>query len=453
MITKTKPWKHQQEAYDFCINKPAVGIFMDMGTGKSKVAIDLIVNRNNQKILLVCPKRVIKVWPKQFYIHSDGINVIPLVKGTGTDKAKLVKEYKGPYPVVFVTNYDLIWREPFKTVLRGYGFDCVVIDESHRAKKAGGKASRFLHLLGKITPWKIALSGTPMAHSPLDVYGQYRFLDDTIFGTNYDKFEKRYAEINPYTYKKTYLNQEELSDKVYSIAFRVLADDVLDIPDPIEQNYEVELPPPLMKVYKLLEKKSVLDTQNGLIAVNNSLAQFTRMHQLTSGLSLDGLGGTSRIDSSKAGMLADILEDLPIKEPIVIFAKFVGDLDIIKEVCEKSGRFYSEVSGRIDELEIWQEGRTDVVGVQIQSGSEGEDYTRSRYAIYYSLGFSLTHYLQSRARIDRPGQLYSPVFIHILASKTIDMKIMQALRENKEVIDYIMDEYQKGKFEEEGSLC
>ena len=61
-------------------------------------------------------------------------------------------------------------------------------DESHRAKAAGSKVSKFLALLGKRVHYKMCLSGTPMANSPLDVYGQYRFLDSSIFGTNHYLF-------------------------------------------------------------------------------------------------------------------------------------------------------------------------------------------------------------------------------------------------------------------------
>jgi len=416
---------------------------MDMGTGKSKVAIDLIVNRGHKKTLLVCPKRVIEVWPGQFKTHSDGINVVPLRNGTGVQKAEVIRGYKGPYPVVFVTNYDIVWQDSMKPTLLKAGFDCVVLDESHRIKKPGGKASRFFHLLGKTTPWKIALTGTPLAHSPLDIYGQYRFLDPSIFGTNYAKFCDKYCVENKYSHKKTFINQDELSRLMYSIAFRVEAGEVLKLPEPIEQTFTFELPSPMMRAYKTLEKESVMETTQGLVAVNNPLARMTRLHQMTSGIMIEKDGTKHIMDRSKAGILADILEDLPVREPVVIFARFTDDLDNIRRVCESQGRRYSEVSGRGDQLKDWQKGHSDIVGVQIQSGSEGEDYTRSHYAIYYSLGFSLKDYKQSRRRIDRPGQTKNPMFIHILAEGTIDEDIMRALEANAEVVDYVTDTWRR----------
>lgn len=451
MIYKTKPWDHQQEAYDFAFDKSAVALFMDMGTGKSKVVIDLIMNRGHQKTLVVCPKRVIKVWPKQVEDHADGLNVVALNKGTGVTKALEIKNYKGPFPVVFVANYDIIWRNSMISTLLNYGFDFVVLDESHRIKKPGGKASFFCKRLGVITPYKAILTGTPMPHSPLDVYGQYRFLAPHVFGTRFDKMESRYVRKGGYKNRENveYINQEELSNKMYSIAYRV-TNDVLNIPDVIpDQIFDVDMPPDTRRIYNMVKKHSVIPTEGGLVAINNTLTQYLRMHQLTSGIGQDFEGNTIELDTAKSEMLEDILEDLPIHEPVVVFARFIVDLDNIKKVCKKQGRRYSEVSGRADNLKEWQDGNSDVVGVQIQSGSEGEDYTRSHYAIYYSLGFSLKDYLQSRARIDRPGQTKNPVFIHILTSKTIDKIIMKALAEKKEVVDYVMDVYQNDKGEEE----
>lgn len=441
-VFKTQPWEHQLNAYNFAVDKQAVGIFMAMGTGKSKVVIDLIANRRHQKVLIACPKRVIDVWPKQFDIHSDGINVVPLKKGTVKSRAEIIANYNGPYPVVFVVNYDVVWMEPMKSILLKGKFDCVALDESHRIKKPGGKASRFFHTLGRITPWKMLLSGTPLSNSPLDAYGQYRFLDETTFGTNFDKFKDRYCIENKYSHKKEYINQEELSDKMYQIAFRVSAD-VLDLPEAMNQTYTVELPPSVMKIYKILEEESVLSTVTGDIAVNNPLAQMTKLHQLTSGVMVNKEKIKEIIDDSKAKILEDVFEDIDTREPLVVFGRFMDDLDRIEEVCIKTGRKYSEVSGRRDNLKEWQEGKTDVVGVQIQSGSEGEDYTRSHYAVYYSLGFSLKDYLQSRARIDRPGQKRHPMFIHILAEDTIDEYIMEALSQKKQVVDYVVDEWRR----------
>src|SRR5207302_255726 len=84
--------------------------------------------------------------------------------------------------LAFVLNYDSAWRSPFAEWALKQKWDLVVADEIHRCKAPGGKASRFLARLGKAARFRLGLSGTPMPHSPLDVYAYYRFLDPRIFG-------------------------------------------------------------------------------------------------------------------------------------------------------------------------------------------------------------------------------------------------------------------------------
>jgi hypothetical protein len=79
-----------------------------------------------------------------------------------------------------------------------------------------------------------------------------------------------------------------------------------------------------------------------------------------------------------------------------------------------------------------------VLAAQIQAGSEGNDMTRSRYQIYFSVGYSLTNYSQSLRRILRPGQERNVVYIHIIAKGTVDTKVYKALRDRKEIIEYVL---------------
>lgn len=440
---KTEPWRHQVEAINMGLRHTGFGIFLDMGTGKTKVAIDIMVNRGHQRILTVAPKRALDVWPRQVAEHSNGYTVVNFKNVPKKKIVEVLKEGRDDIKIMYVMNYEVTWQEPVKSALKKMKFDLIILDEAHRIKGPGSKTSKNMAILGKTIPWRLALTGTPTPQSPLDAYAMYRFLDPSIFGTRYSDFKSRYCIENPFNYQKEYINQGEQHEKMYSIAYRVLSEDVLELPEVVEQNYKVELQYETMQIYKQLRRESVLVVDGELVPINNVLAQYTRMHQLTSGVVPDGKG-TKIIDTSKRDMFADVLSDLPIHEPVVVFAKFVVDLDNIKEVCRVQKRRYSEVSGRIDQLKEWQSGATDVVAVQIQSGAEAEDYTRSHYGIYYSLGFNLKDYLQSRKRLDRPGQTRHPVFIHLLAKGTIDIQIMEAIKSGKQIIDYLNDDLRKG---------
>jgi SNF2 family DNA or RNA helicase len=77
------------------------------------------------------------------------------------------------------------------------------------------------------------------------------------------------------------------------------------------------------------------------------------------------------------------------------------------------------------------------------SGGIGVDFTRARYAIYYSLSYSLTEFDQSMARLHRPGQARSVTYYHLVAEDTIDETVYKALEKRKEVIDEILEVFRR----------
>ena len=101
-----------------------------------------------------------------------------------------------------------------------------------------------------------------------------------------------------------------------------------------------------------------------------------------------------------------------------------------------------ELSGRENNLEAWQQGGADILGVQIQAGGVGISLVRARYCIYYSVGFSLGDYEQSLARVHRPGQNQSVIYYHLVAGGTVDEKVYDALQKRRKVIDEIFGFYQ-----------
>ena len=453
-IRRNDSWKHQLQAYHFAANLPAAMLYMAMGTGKSKVAVDLIINRGHKRVLIVCPKSVINVWPKEFKKHAghDRYEVLPLTTGSVAKKKEATEFFlklqatKGNQAIV-VVNYETVWRPPFDDFATKAGFDLVVLDESHKIKAPGSKVSQYFGRLADKVTHRLCLTGTPMPNSPLDVYGQYRFLDKGIYGTSYVKFRARYAVTVPVGEKGqmvvAFQNQDELHDKFYSIAYR--ADkDVLDLPPAIHQVREVELSPKTLKFYRELERDfyAWIETEKGQgkeVSINNALTKLLRLQQVCSGFVPSDDGDIIQTGTEKFDELVDYFEDLDKNEPVVVFCRFRHDLDAVHEAAKRTGRTSSELSGRVNTLKEWQEGKTDVIAVQIQAGGVGIDLTRANYCVYYSVGFSLGDYEQSLARIHRPGQTKTTFYTHIIAAGTVDEKVHEALDKKKKVVESILN--------------
>lgn len=452
-------WQNQEEAYQFAMSRPAAMLAMDMGTGKTRVAIDLAIDRPDVwRVLVVCPKAVLSVWPKELDKHAKvgWWSCYTRQPGKIADEAKRVKDFITPRGVpgvkrFVVINYDSVWRKELGEIILKAEFDMVILDESHRAKAAGSKVSRFLALLGKRVKYRLCLSGTPMANSPLDVYGQYRFLDPSIYGTNHNAFMQEYAVMGgpEKRFVVGYKNQRRLNEKFRSIAYQCSMADVsqrLKLPEQLPPTTrEVELPAKDMRTLRELSKEFVAECSTGnTIVVNNVLTRALRMQQVAAGfcLTVSEPGAPAEaedLNTAKADALLDYLEDIDCQERVVVFCQFKHDLQAIREVAHRNGRPSFELSGSENTLEQWKTSAGGILAVQIQAGAEGVDMTCSNHAVYFTLPYSLALYDQSKARLYRPGQTRPVSFVHLIAEGTIDELIYQSLMRKRNLIDAVKD--------------
>lgn len=448
-------WQNQEEAYQFAMSRPACMLAMDMGTGKTRVAIDVATDRVDvRRVLVVCPKAVINVWPKELEKHCGQRRFMVYTRQGGRidDEAMRVREFLTPsdkFTTKFVVlNYDSVWRKELGDVVLKAGFDMVILDESHRAKAAGSKVSKFLALLGKRVKYRMCLSGTPMANSPLDIYGQYRFLDRSIFGTNHNSFLQEYAIMGgpERRFVVGLKNQKDLIDRFNSIAYTCKMADITDrlkLPEvmpPVVNG--VDLPSKDMKTIKTLTKEFIAECEGGSIVLNSVLTKALRIQQIAAGFCLvqEAPGEEPKckeMNNSKAQVLEDLLTD--ICGNVVVFCVFKHDLDTIHEVAEKIRKPSYELSGRRNELDDWKQSSSGILAVQIQAGAEGVDMTNSNHAIYFTLPHSLALYDQSKARLYRPGQTNPVSFMHLIAKGTIDEIIYNTLLHRRDLIDSIQE--------------
>ena len=165
-INKLPMWRHQLRGYHFALPMRAVLLDMHMGTGKSKVAVELVINRNHRRVLICAPKSVItgpvsldaggnmdalSVWAREFYRHAghDRWRCWNDSRGTCKERAKKMQEFlrlcdaRGEIAVVLM-NYEAAWRDDMAAAIMGARFDLVIADESHKIKAPGAARRGFL---------------------------------------------------------------------------------------------------------------------------------------------------------------------------------------------------------------------------------------------------------------------------------------------------------------------
>lgn len=468
---RTIPWRHQQAAYKFCLDKFTAGMHgillaMGMGTGKSLVACMLLLDLCGRRalaggkpanVMIVCPLRVIQVWAAQFERHFGlDLVMVGLDEDTGSvaqktaladEKLRLAAALRRP--LVCVINYDSVWRDPWASWAEKHFWDFIIADEAHRLRTPSGKTSTAFKRLRAHAGYRIGLSGTPMPHGPMDIYAVFRFLDVTIFGPSFSAFRAKYAVMGGFQRKQItgFQNLAELEALMSRITFRV-GPEVLDLPPATEVTYHCSLTGECARIYKELDEDFVARVKDGTVTAANAMVKLLRLQQVTGGCVPADDATPQRVDSSKVKLFADTLDDIGPEEPVVVFCRFRADLDAVHEACAQGagpratqmGRASLELSGRRDELKRWQNGEAQVLAVQIDSGGEGVDLTRARYSVFYSFGFRLEKYEQAKARTHRPGQTKPVTHIHLVARNTVDVKIVRALEKRADIVKSILAE-------------
>lgn len=430
---------------------------MIMGTGKTRVAIEVARKIEARSILIHCPLRVVAVWPEQFERFAPAkyqcMALDDRVKSVG-DKTLMAKDlarwgHEHSQRVAIAVNYESAWREPFASWALSRPWDLVIADEAHRAKSPVSRTSRYLAQLGLRAHRRLALTGTPMAHQPTDIWAQFRFLDPHFLDPTFSQFRDRYAVLGGYFNKEIvgWKNLDQLEAQFRTLAFRV-DDSVLDLPPELDQTLTCNLGEKGEKIYRQMEAEMIawIETEEGLgreVTAANAMVKLLRLQQITGGTVRDPEGHDIHVDLAKEDLLSDLLEDL--REPVVVFARFKSDLAAIHRAAGKAGHASGELSGSRDDSDDWRQGRRKltVLATQIQAGGIGVDLTRARIAVYYSLGFSLTEYLQSRARVRRPPQQRPCLFYHLQARGSVDEYILRAVEARGDLINSVLGELKK----------
>lgn len=437
---------YQVEAFSHALPRAAWYGAMVMGSGKSKVAVDLINERQHKRILVIAPTSVVYVWNREAQLHGVGDAAIQILQGSVKKKAEQAAEAlrrcPPERPLYVVVNYESAWREPLAGMLLEQQWDLVICDEAHRIKSPSGSASRYVAKLGRRAPWRIALSGTPMPHDLLDVFGQYRFLDPGIYGTSYYQFKNQYAKPGYFPGQIAgWKNQDEFNERLAVCMFRV-GEEVLDLPPMTIQTIPVEMQPEERRVYRQIEDEFVAELNSGeVIAIPNALTRLMRLQQITCGwLGNSETDQVTELGDSKLAAMQSVIEDLPADEPVVVFCWYRHDLARVREMAHKLGRRYGELSGRGRDLtdKACMPDDVDLMGVQMQSGGVGVDLTRAAYVFYYSLGYSWGDYEQSLYRAHRTGQTRPVRVYHMTSRNTVNEDVYDSLYAKRDCVEPVL---------------
>ena len=469
---KTKPYAHQMTALQESCEAEYYALFMDMGTGKSKVAIDTIgYLYSQQKInaaLIIAPKGVYDNWVKG-EIPTHLWDAVPrsVVRWTPSTSKKYQEELreliKEPFAgmKIFVMNV-----EAFSTArgtkagalfLQNNPNNIVIIDESTTIKNRKALRTKNILQLRKFSKYRRILTGSPVTKSPMDLFSQCMFLSEKALGhKSYYSYQNRYAVVQNRQIKGRsfqeivdYRRLPELNGKLDKFSNRVLKEECLDLPDKVYVKREVPLTDEQTKLYAQMKKLALAKLDNGELATTQSvLTQLMRLQQICCGHLVDDDGNLNTIKSSRTTELLNVCEEINGKA--IIWCTYTHDIkDIERQLQTRFGQgavatYYGDThqdirQETVDKFQDPDDPLRFFVG-QPKTGGYGITLTAAKTVIYYSNSYDLEIRWQSEDRAHRISQDQKVTYIDFVAPDTIDEKILKALKEKIHLAGQVMGE-------------
>lgn len=456
---KFNPHEYQEYGINKIIETPKTGLFLDMGLGKTittLTAIDKLMFDYFEinKVLVIAPLRVARhTWPAEIekWDHTRHLRVSKIL-GSRRERENALKVDADIY---LINKENVIWLVEeygnYSNKKRKWGFkftkpwpfNMVVIDESSAFKSH--KSKRF-KLLKKTLPFvdrMVELTGTPAPNGLIDLWSQLYLLDEgKRLGKTISEYRARFFKPadyvrNPHSgqlivSKYVAKDEELIYDKIEDICVSMKADDYLEMPETVNNLYEVELDKKAKDSYDQLEKEFILqiennDIDNDVVAGSASVLA-NKLLQMANGAVYTEESDIHHIHDHKLDALEDLIEAANGR-PVLVFYSYKHDKSRILERFE--GVTLLEEDSVIDE---WNKGNIPILLAHPASTGHGLNLQDgSNYIVWFGLNWSLELYQQANARLRRQGQKEKRVFInHIIAKDTYDERVVKAL-EGKEV--------------------
>lgn len=416
----------------------------EMGLGKTRQAI----MSADTPCLVVCPNSMKYAWRDEWTKWRPGTSVA-VVDGTPTAKSKALasgadvivtnweslKSYSrlAPYGSIRLTDKQ---REPGPL---NREWATVIADEAHRAKDPKSQQTRALWAVGSTAARRIALSGTPVANSPLDLWAIMHFVEPTEWPSR-TAFIDRYcvSSLNFWGGLDVYALKPHMRaelDSFFEPRFlrRQKSEVLSQLPAKTYSTRLVQMATAQYKVYEGLRKDMLAQLEDGsILATFDPLVQTLRLLQAASAMPvLDEAGAVTALTkpSNKLDALKGLLEDVG-DEPLVVFA---ASRKLIELCSREVGLDHVLITGaqspseRAESVARFQGGGVPLALVTLGAGGEGITLTAASTAVFLQRSWSLVQNLQAEDRIHRIGQEAGSVnIIDIVSAGSIEARVMEA---------------------------
>lgn len=426
-----QPHEYQQYATDFIIKNPTAAVFLEMGLGKSVIALTAILELclerfEISRVLVIAPLRVARdTWPAEIqkWDHLKDLTYSVAV-GTANERRAALRQK---------TFIHIINRENVQWLIEDSGipwqYDMVVIDELSSFKSHQSKRFKSLMKARPGVRRMVGLTGTPSSSGLMDLWSEFRVLD---MGKRLGRFITQYREqffepdrrngMQVFSYKPRAGAEREIYRRIGDITISMKSADYLKMPECVMNTVPVKLDSTEYEVYEEMESKMVTELDGVEIDAVNAAALTGKLCQLANGAIYTPDGNTVFFHERKLDALEDLIEGANGK-PVLVAYWYKHDLARIQE------RFKVRELKSSKDITDWNAGKIPVAVIHPASAGHGLNLQAGGSTlIWFGLTWSLELYQQTNARLWRQGQQAETVVIHhIITRGTVDEDVMQSL--------------------------
>ncbi len=430
-----EPYSYQQYCINRIIDTPKLGLFLDMGLGKTVITLTALQELKYyrfayRKALVIAPLKVAEsTWGAELK-KWEHLSMLRMSVCTGTLKQRT--DALRAQADVYVIN-----RENTQWLVEKYGrnwpFDVVVLDESSSFKNHQAKRFRALRSMLPHINRIIELTGTPSPHGLMDLWSQVYLLDG---GQRLGRTISVYRDIYFVPDRRnrhvifTYAPKQDAPDAIYKaiddICISMKAEDYLDLPDVIYDDVPVKLDTRAKNAYTAMERDMLLSVDEEVISATTAATLTGKLLQLCNGAVYDAEGNARSVHHCKIDALLETIEQLNGQHAIIYYY-FRHDHDRIVKALKDSPLRIRTYTGAQD-ADAWNAGEIDLLLAQPASCGYGLNLQDGgHHIIWFGLTWSLEEYQQANKRLHRQGQRY-PVIIHrLIVEGGLDEEVVHSL--------------------------
>lgn len=438
MLKKEQLHDYQVKAVDMIVNNFNCGLFLDCGLGKTVSTLTAIQELREigfiDKVLIIAPKKVAQVtWKDEInnWEHLKGLR-ISVIDGTAAQRRAAMMADADIYTV---SRDNVVWL-----VVEHGGvklpYDMVVIDELSSFKNYASKRFKALRRVRKFIPRVVGLTGTPAPNGLIDLWAQMFLIDEgKRLGKTITSYRDRFFTAGRRNGDIVYQwdlkspaeeTEQKISDLIKDICISMSAEDYLKMPDKLMYYDRVKLSDKDFKAYKTFEREQVLEfIESGeTITAASAAALSNKLQQFANGAMYDADRKVLQLHDEKIEKLKELVEAAN-GQPVLIAYTFKHDLDNIMEALKE----YKPVKlEKPEQIADWNAGKINVLVTHPASAGHGLNLQKGGHImIWYGLTWALELYQQFNARLYRQGQKKPVSIHHIIATDTVDEKIIKSL--------------------------